>query len=559
MKTLFDISPQCCDAGSYMQYGSECAKDITACYGDLRPIGDYLWFSIPERLGLAPENIVVVNCITALLGALFWAFVLKRILSVWGGVFVNKVVFSLLLFISLAAHAFFLRPTIFNSLSDPPATAMLLLGVGCLVLSSIHGGKPIVKAAQIFFAGIFLGSAAWLRAFYLYPALACVFVYLLLWVAGSNRQWKELLVLAALLPIGIQFSVMYRAYGTIGYLQQDMQSSWTQTHLNAPFTGFDTVMPRNGHFWSPQHCEASVGILNGLAQQDYKSVACVVIERLRFYFGTYEIENYIFSDAKNYLVRQNAENIGDINAEWFSQNLRWEKDVAAAPSGQKTADRLTVVAPAVGGTGDTVQWVELPAETAFTFSVWLWSPKPKTINLLFGSHSDSTIAARRQFTLAAFPVRYSITGETRKAGLYDVGIGRLSSLDDPISFGTEEGDALYVWGAQLEKGNVATAYDGAVKISPESIRVWRQPLLMLNVLALLLFFIAIYQQRALWVKSRTGIAIISLFTVVLAECVAIIPEQRFAIGLMVIIWTIALAGLAGFFWRKPIGLPQVVG
>jgi hypothetical protein len=82
---------------------------------------------------------------------------------------------------------------------------------------------------------------------------------------------------------------------------------------------------------------------------------------------------------------------------------------------------------------------------------------------------------------------------------------------------------------------------------------------MLNVLALLLFFIAIYQQRALWLKSRTGIAIISLFTVVLAECVAIIPEQRFAIGLMVIIWTIALAGLAGFFWRKPIGLPQVVG
>ncbi|HNI38177.1 MAG TPA: hypothetical protein PKZ68_07765, partial [Pseudomonadales bacterium] len=465
-------------------------------------------------------------------------------------VLVNKVFFSLLLFISLAAHAFFLRPTVFNSLSDPPASVMLLLGIGCMVLSGIQGGQSVVRAGQIFFAGIFLGAAAWLRAFYLYPVLICVFVYLLLWIIGSNRQWKELLILAALLPIGIQFSVMYRAYGTIGYLQQDMQSSWTQTHLNAPFTGFDTVMPRNGHFWFPQHCEARVGILNGFAQHDYQSVACIIIERLRFYFGTYEIENYIFSDAKNYLVRQNTENIGDINAEWFSQNLRWEKDVADAPDGQKTADRLTVVTPAVGGAGDTVQWIELPAETTFTFSVWLWAPKPKTINLLFGSHSDSAIATRRQFTLSSVPERYSITGETRKAGLYDVGIGRLSSLDDSISFGTEEGDAFYAWGAQLEKGNVAAAYDGAAKISPESIRVWRPSLLVLNGLALLLFFIAIYQQRALWLKSRAGMAIISLLAVVLAVCVAIIPEQRFAVGLMEIIWTIALAGLLDFLWSK---------
>ena len=175
-----------------MQYGSECAKDIAACYGDLRPIGDYLWFSIPERIGLAPENIVVVNCVAALIGALFWAFVLKRILFAWRGVLVNKVFFSLLLFISLAAHAFFLRPTVFNSLSDPPASVMLLLGIGCMVLSGIQGGQSVVRAGQIFFAGIFLGAAAWLRAFYLYPVLICVFVsfsgYLLLIVDRDRRR-----------------------------------------------------------------------------------------------------------------------------------------------------------------------------------------------------------------------------------------------------------------------------------------------------------------------------------------------------------------------------------
>ena len=62
---------------------------------------------------------------------------------------------------------------------------------------------------------------------------------------------------------------MYRAYGTIGYLQQDMQSSWTQTHLNAPFTGFDTVMPQ-WPFLVSQHCEARVEFLNGFAQHDYQ-------------------------------------------------------------------------------------------------------------------------------------------------------------------------------------------------------------------------------------------------------------------------------------------------
>lgn len=543
MSVLFEVSHQCCDAGSYMQFGAECAADIKQCYGDLRPVGDYLWFSLPERLGLPPESIVAIHFLIALASVFFCTWVLRVFLEAHSRVQVTKTLSFFLFLVCLGVHVIFLRPTIFNTLSDPPSVVALLLGIGCLVLSSCYAGFSVKKAFLIALAGVFLGVAAWLRAFYLYPVLACVGVYCFLWLFQRKKEWKELLLLIAIIPIATQFFVMYRAYGTIGYLQQDIQSDWTQVHLNAPYIGFDTIMPRNGYFWEPQHCESQVGIVNGLKLKDYKGVACIISERLRFYFGTYERETYIYTDAKSYLVRQYSEDVGSLEADWFPQNLTYEENVEIAPSGQKTADKLTVVSPAVSGIGDVVQWIELPANTPFTFSVWLWSPKLKTIKLAIKYHADDKPVAKRQFTLTPEPTRFWVTGTTARRGLYDVDIGRTPYAEDAITFGTETGDFFYAWGAQLEKGNEATAYDASGKISPSSVRNWKPWLLGLNIAAFFLVAGMIVRLRVFWLQTKPGIAVLSFFTVVLAECVAIIPEQRFVIGLMIVLWGSALTTL----------------
>lgn len=53
----------------------------------------------------------------------------------------------------------------------------------------------------------------------------------------------------------------------------------------------------------------------------------------------------------------------------------------------------------------------------------------------------------------------------------------------------------------------------------------------------------IVRLRVFWLQTKPGIAVLSFFTVVLAECVAIIPEQRFVIGLMIVLWGLALTTL----------------
>lgn len=547
MTTLFDASPQCCDADGYMQFGQECAENIRACYGDLRPVGDYLWFSLPMRFGMKAESIVILHVLLALLSVFFCAYVLRRFLIEQCNKPVSKKFYGLLLLMSLLVHAVFLRPTIFNTLSDPPSAVMLLFGLGLLVLCKLHKGSEHGKSGLLLLAGIFLGFSAWVRAFYLYPVLFCVLVYFFLWLFHKGRQWKELLLLVALIPIATQFFVMHRVYGTFSYLQQDTQNEWMQVHLNAPFIGFDTVMPRNGYFWYPQHCESQVGIFGGLEQGKYREVLCVISERIRFYLGTYENKTYIYSDAKSYLVRQYSENVGDIKADWFSQNLAWEGDVAMSPNGQQTADKLTVITPEKGGSGDTVQWVLLPSGTPFTFSVWLWSPKPKTINLAIKLHEDDHAIAKKQFFISEKPTRYFVTGTTTKTGLYDVNIGRTPYAEDVTSFGSEAGDFFYVWGAELERGDTATAYDAAGKITPSSVRQWAPWLLVINAFAFFIVAIMLFRLRAFWFRTKVGIAVLAFFAVVLAESVAIIPEQRFATGWMIVLWLSTSATLLVFF------------
>lgn len=384
MSSLFEVKLQCCDADSYRQFGSDCAVD-GVCHGALRPAGDYLWFSIPYRLGLPDATFVAANFLVIALGIFLSYLALKKIAAEVYGRPLKKWSAFFLLVISAGIHAVFLAPTVFHTLSDPPASMMFLSGIWLLILAHT-ASQGWVKAILYLLCGTCLGFGAWLRAFNLYPVIACVALYLLLWLFSKEKAFKELLILVALVPIGMQYAIMYKSYGTLSYLSENETKEWSNLHLNQSYVGFDTIFPRNGQYWPSKYCNTTLGILNGLQERDFKAVACVIAERLYFYLGSYEPETYIFSNVKNQLVGLSSENIGDIKSDWFSQKLLWEADVELAPNGQKTADRLKIIEVSPDGAGDVVQWVALRGNTVHTFSVWLWAPKPKTINLAFMYH-----------------------------------------------------------------------------------------------------------------------------------------------------------------------------
>ncbi|HSC76796.1 MAG TPA: hypothetical protein VLB90_11235 [Pseudomonadales bacterium] len=277
-----------------------------------------------------------------------------------------------------------------------------------------------------------------------------------------------------------------------------------------------------------------------MAEGKFSEVSCVLAERLYFYLGTYETQTYKFTSVKNKLNSKFAENIGDLESQWWAADFEWRGDVALSPYGEKTVDQLTIKKSAPGGNGDIVQWIPLRGGKPHTFSVWLWSPVAKTVNLSIARHYNPVSVASKQITLSPEPTRYSVTGITPSDALYDVDIGLSTfAAGIPTTFGTEVGDTLYAWGAQLEVGDQMTGYDAKEVARPDSVRVWRPALVVLNVSMLMFVLIAIIRARTFWFQRRAGICILVIIFAAAAESLAIIPEQRFATGWMIFFWLIA--------------------
>jgi hypothetical protein len=543
--TLLKIAPQCCDAGSYIGYGSECAVN-GKCYGELRPMGDYFWFAAPQKLGWPLESLIVANLTLMVVSVFLSTIAFKKLLLPKARFAIGKASVAFFLLCSFVIHAVYLQPTMFNTLSDPPANLFLLCGIWLLMLAHFNSSRDLAVEMQYLTSGLCMGLAVWLRAFYLYPVIIGLAIYLILWAFSKNKQYERLLLLLALLPVGVQVITMHKAYGSYSYLQEETTSSWSSTHLNQPFVGYDTIFPRADYVWKPQHCDSKVGILNGLKAMDFKSLACVISGRLYFYLGTYEPVTYIFTDRTNQLALRYIESIGAPKTDWRITGLQYEADVAMAPNGEMTADKLTAISSSSDGKGDVVMWVMLRGGTPHTFSVWLWSPVSKTINLAIKRHDDDAIVALQTFTLTPAPTRYSITGMTLDTTVYDVDIGRTPYRDARVSFGAKEGDVLYAWGAQLETGSVMSAYSPKGVASPDSVRTWHPVLLTLNALMLAIAFAAIAHTRAFWLKQPAGILILAIICASAAESIAIIPEQRFSIAWIIFFWLVATAYFSFF-------------
>ena len=284
--SLLELTRQCCDAGSYLDMGRLCAES-GQCWHAYRPGGTLYWFSIPYRMGWNANALVLMNILIMALSSVLAALALQRLLPTAHSRWLS---YPCLLLYSLLLHALVCYPTLFNSLIDTPAAAMALIGCWFLLLGATRRHMGWLAAA-----GLALGLAAWMRAFYLYPLLLAVTAACLAGLLIRGERSRCLLLLVCLLPIAFQFYSTHQQRQSWSFLDQDSTNWWTEGHLVNNFRSYDTLLPKSfaydigycGHtYQSPQMA---------LQQKQVMGLLCFMAERSQFYLGTYAPATYLLN------------------------------------------------------------------------------------------------------------------------------------------------------------------------------------------------------------------------------------------------------------------------
>jgi hypothetical protein len=220
-----------------------------------------------------------------------------------------------------------------------------------------------------------------------------------------------------------------------------------------------------------------------------------------------------------------------------------------------TADKMTVQSPQPQGGTYVSQWVALPGNTDYTFSVWLWSDTPTDIQLALTRHSDESMIASSMAAVTREPQRFSVSGKTRNFDEYSVIIGSQPSVAN-VRFGSSAADSFYAWGVQLEKGTVMTEYAGVEPLVADDIRPWHPMLLAANCLAIVLALLFIFRARKVFLLEPAGFAATAIIGATFGQALIIIPEQRFCLAFMAVIWLFALGFALATLARRSKQLPS---
>ncbi|TNF33089.1 MAG: hypothetical protein EP312_10250 [Gammaproteobacteria bacterium] len=285
---MLELLPQCCDAGQYLDAGRICAT-TGQCWHEYRPGGTIYWFSIPYRMNWPIASLAWMNIGIMLLSCLLAPLALLRD---WGSYSLAKGIthYMAVLMLAIIAHGFFFYPVLFNSLADAPGTALALMGAWLLLLARRY------ESFWLFvLAGAVLGCALWVRAFYLYPILGAMGVYALCWAFQRRRSLKDWGLLAALLPLAMQFYSTHQSTGQWSYLDAANTSSWENVHFKSNFSMYDTILPRSFIFQRPSCIEVNENLELFLQNKDVPGLACLFWARTDFYLGSYASKTYLFN------------------------------------------------------------------------------------------------------------------------------------------------------------------------------------------------------------------------------------------------------------------------
>lgn len=295
---LSGFLPQCCDAQGYLQRGKDCAKGGDgACYDALRPMGSSLWFSLPFRLGLPLNSLIVAHILLFFISVTLSSLALSRWttkLSSPAGSPLKWPHRPLLWALNALVHWIFFYPVMLNTLSDAPAAFFAVNAIWILLLNQIKRSYALLGVA-----GVMLGLAAWIRVFYLYPVLFVLTVFLLLWARDRDRRVGELAFLLALVPIFLQFNATFQRHDYVSYLERSQSRKWSSIHLNSDLMGYDTLIdPIRRHKW-PSGCDVRSGLAGSWDERNVSGAICLIAKRSVFYFGSYSPRTYVGGLSQN--------------------------------------------------------------------------------------------------------------------------------------------------------------------------------------------------------------------------------------------------------------------
>jgi hypothetical protein len=549
--TFIDIAQQCCDADDYLDMGYVCAK-AGLCYNALRPAGDTLWFGIPYFFNTS-ENIFFYLHVFLLLIVAWTAFCVFTTPSTPGrtDALLPRKLTAAGLF--MAAVMILIWPAFFHPLSDTPASLLFL--EGCLLaLGARYTHNPL----GYFSAGICLGCCTLLRAAYFLPLCIAATVFFVSWLwqtmqnPGKNSA-APIFIFSFMLPLSFQFYTTWKYTGHWSFLSDAHSRQMLHLHLESPAVGYDTALPQTGIFWSPD-CVAHAGLLPSLEKMDLSSFRCILENRLMFYLGSYSPDTYSGEHIRNFLDNPSAEKIGS-SAGWLLHGVHAELSSALSPMQDLTASRL---APEGSAAGD-VHFIEarslfpLPPGD-YRFSVWLWSAHEQSPTSAIMEMNSLGIAPATAQNPVAFVTnsrqRHEVTIRDRPQQ-YTIDFKQTASsyLSSRITLA----DAICAWGAALEPVATATGYHrtpeklqaviGGANNTLQTGRYFSPGLLLINMLVISAAIF--YLVRLFLINSQPVVIFVSAIIITsFAQCLLIIPEQRYFQGVLSACWLMACLWLS---------------
>lgn len=273
------LAPQCCDANDYVLLGKACSEHLLSCWHGMRPMGSLLYFSLPFRLGLGAEWMIGLNALLVAASIALGLLALRSLLPS-----PTRLSLIVLATVLLFTHSWFAGALIRNTLSDLPAGGSALIAIWTLILAASTRRRPLYAAS-----GLALGLSAMIRAFYLYPALACASVALpILAFRRSSRVEALLFASAFALPILLQLSATHHFTGHWAFIDPAATAYGEELHFRTVTYGYDTVLPMRGVRYDALQCfRTSQGMLDAIAKHAWSEVRCLVGYREWFYFGSY--------------------------------------------------------------------------------------------------------------------------------------------------------------------------------------------------------------------------------------------------------------------------------
>jgi hypothetical protein len=549
---LPDFLPQTTDAVDYLAFGKACAE-WGECYNNLRPVGVVWWFSIPFRLGVPPSTLILAHWCLLIVSWFLSVLACRQLLpaSSLSNPVTNRLASLALAGFSLLAHVMFLWPVMFNSLSDAPAATLMLSGLWLLVLSRHSYQLPL-----LFFAAVFLGIATSFRLFYLYIVFGLLVIYFLLWAASRQRKWGELVLLLALLPAVAQYWATWKHAGYVSYIAKDSVSTWQTALLNSPAVGYDTVVPVSPLGVYTDCSRTAGGLITVVEKRDFSGLACFFYHRSRFYLSSYLPYTYIPAPEN---FKDNLLSHGErpwFKLFWLGLGVGVKEGAVLSPDGIHSA---AIIQPTSAGAdvAALLSWFRITEPGRYTASMWLWAPKPVTVNVGV-IEWDTNITAHssyRECMLTTVPQRCTLSFDLAKTdAAYALMIGKISK-NIPSLYGATGKELFYAWGMQLVSGDVPGEYMPDPRLDER--RLWSTPLFVANVVMLLSCIIFLCRKDCLF--DRTRLPLLWCMATVFVLGIITVPEQRFVIVTMIIGWCVAITGWMSLvlgWWQSPEKLPR---